>query len=67
MLGFIILMMFAVSIGGAAFVSGMVYNRLVKTGNKYPKTINTIVFIGSFAVIFLAILIILGNNFRIER
>jgi hypothetical protein len=40
---------------------------LSKAGNKHPKAIRAIVFIGSFAAIFVAIYLVVVYNVRIER
>jgi hypothetical protein len=57
----------ALSLIGAMLVSRMVYNKLLKAGNKHPKLIRAIVFVGSFAVIFVAIYFLVNQNVRFER
>jgi len=63
----IFLLMIALPLAGASFISSIVYKKLVKSGSKYPKTVRVVVFISGFAVIFIAIYLIAAHNIRIER
>ena len=66
-LSLILVGMPGLSLIGAVLISRMVYNKLLKAGNKHPKVMRAIVFIGSFAAIFAAIYLVVVYNVRIER
>lgn len=51
----------------AFLIAKLVYKRLVKASNKYPKVISAGTFIGSFAVISFSIIFLIIYSFPFER
>lgn len=49
------------------FIALRVRRQLLKGGNKYAKTISVLTFIGSFLIIFVAVVFIITYNLRFER
>ena len=59
--------MVAIAFFGAYFVYRITRNKLLKTGNKYPKTISVVTFLCSFIIIFIVIFLLVTYNLRFER
>ena len=62
-----ILIVLAIAFFPSFFLSKILRRRLIKTGNKYAKTISVLTFIGGFLLIFTAIVLIISYNLRFER
>jgi uncharacterized membrane protein YidH (DUF202 family) len=56
-----------IAIAAGYFVSLLIYNQLVKAGNKHPRTFRAISFIVSFALVLVAIFWLILANIRLER
>jgi Na+/H+ antiporter NhaC len=63
----IIILALALPAIAALFISRIVFNRLIKTGIKYPRIYQVITFIFSFTIIFGAIALLALHNIRIGR
>ena len=70
-MGFLILLfvVLPLSLAFAAgyFISLLIYNKLLKSGNKHPITFRVISFILSFAIVLVAIFWLIAANVRLER
>lgn len=66
---FFIILILPIIIGLVAgyFVALLVYNKLLKAGSKYPKTIRVITYIITFLLVTGTIYVLINDNFRFER
>jgi hypothetical protein len=56
-----------ISFAVAYFLALLVYKKLTKSGNKYPRTFRIITFIGSFLLVLFSIFWLILANIHLDR